>query len=108
MIPNQWYAILESNEVKKGRPIGTTRMGEKLVAWRDSQGRITVMADKCPHRGVADRRLRSMPLPRFRIRYIWQLHAGSSQWKECRTSKSIARQNLPNARRARFHLHLVG
>jgi phenylpropionate dioxygenase-like ring-hydroxylating dioxygenase large terminal subunit len=53
MIPNQWYAILESNDVKKGRPIGVTRMGEKLVFWRDTGGKVTVMADKCPHRGVA-------------------------------------------------------
>ncbi len=53
MIPNQWYAILESNEVKKNRPVGVTRMGEKLVAWRDSAGRVTVMADRCPHRGAA-------------------------------------------------------
>jgi phenylpropionate dioxygenase-like ring-hydroxylating dioxygenase large terminal subunit len=53
MIPNQWYAILESSEVKRGKPVGVTRMGEKLVAWRDSQGRVTVMRDLCPHRGVA-------------------------------------------------------
>ena len=53
MIPNQWYAILESKEIKKGHPIGVTRMAEKLVAWRDSSGKITIMADKCPHRGVA-------------------------------------------------------
>jgi phenylpropionate dioxygenase-like ring-hydroxylating dioxygenase large terminal subunit len=53
MIPNQWYAILDSKEVKTGRPVGVTRMGEKLVAWRDSQGRVTVMRDLCPHRGVA-------------------------------------------------------
>ncbi len=53
MIPNQWYAILELSEVKKGKPIGVTRMGEKLVAWRDSQGQVTVMSDLCPHRGVA-------------------------------------------------------
>ena len=53
MIRNQWYAILESNEIKKGRPVGVTRMAEKLVAWRDSSGLLTVMADKCPHRGVA-------------------------------------------------------
>jgi phenylpropionate dioxygenase-like ring-hydroxylating dioxygenase large terminal subunit len=52
MIRNQWYAILESDEVKKGKPIGVTRMGEKLVAWRDRQGKVTLMADKCPHRGV--------------------------------------------------------
>jgi phenylpropionate dioxygenase-like ring-hydroxylating dioxygenase large terminal subunit len=53
MIPNQWYAILESNEIKKGKIIGVTRMGEKLVAWRDAKGELAVMADKCPHRGVA-------------------------------------------------------
>ncbi len=53
MIKNQWYAILESNEVKKGKPVGVTRMAEKLVCWRDRSGKVTVMADKCPHRGVA-------------------------------------------------------
>ena len=53
MIPNQWYVILESNEVKKGKPIGFTRMGEKIVAWRDSNGKLSVMSDLCPHRGVA-------------------------------------------------------
>ena len=53
MIRNQWYAILESTEVRRGKPVGVTRMGEKLVAWRDSQGRVTVMHDQCPHRGVA-------------------------------------------------------
>ncbi len=53
MIPNQWYAILESNEIKKGRIVGVTRMGEKMVAWRNSRGKLSVMADKCPHRGVA-------------------------------------------------------
>ena len=53
MIPNQWYAILDSSEVRRGKPIGVTRMGEKMVAWRNSSGEFAVMADKCPHRGVA-------------------------------------------------------
>lgn len=53
MIPNQWYAILESHEIKRGRAVGVTRMGEKLVAWRDSSGNVTVMSDLCPHRGAA-------------------------------------------------------
>jgi len=52
MILNQWYAILEADEVKKGKPVGVTRMGEKMVAWRDTHGTVTVMSDKCPHRGV--------------------------------------------------------
>jgi phenylpropionate dioxygenase-like ring-hydroxylating dioxygenase large terminal subunit len=53
MIPNQWYAILESNEIKKGKIIGVTRMGEKMAAWRNAKGELSVMVDKCPHRGVA-------------------------------------------------------
>ncbi len=53
MIPNQWYVVLESKEVRRGKPIGVTRMGEKLVFWRDNQGNLACMADQCPHRGVA-------------------------------------------------------
>jgi phenylpropionate dioxygenase-like ring-hydroxylating dioxygenase large terminal subunit len=53
MIPSQWYAILESNEVKPGRPVAVTRLGEKLVLWRDAQGQVTCMHNLCPHRGAA-------------------------------------------------------
>jgi phenylpropionate dioxygenase-like ring-hydroxylating dioxygenase large terminal subunit len=53
MIPNQWYAVLESNEVPAGKPVGVTRMGEKLVFWRDTQGRLVCQRDKCAHRGAA-------------------------------------------------------
>jgi phenylpropionate dioxygenase-like ring-hydroxylating dioxygenase large terminal subunit len=53
MIPNQWYAVLESREVKPGKPVGVTRMGEKMVFWRDRAGRVVAMSDLCPHRGVA-------------------------------------------------------
>jgi len=53
MIPNQWYVVLESSEVKAGRPVGVTRMGEKLVFWRDSQGQVVCQRDLCAHRGVA-------------------------------------------------------
>ena len=30
-----------------------TRLGEKLVLWRDARSQVTCMADLCPHRGVA-------------------------------------------------------
>jgi phenylpropionate dioxygenase-like ring-hydroxylating dioxygenase large terminal subunit len=39
MIPNRWYAILESSEVKVGKPVSVMRMGEKLILWRDAKGR---------------------------------------------------------------------
>ncbi|MBN1888338.1 MAG: aromatic ring-hydroxylating dioxygenase subunit alpha [Thermoflexales bacterium] len=53
MIRNQWYAILESSEVKAGHVVGVTRLAEKLVLWRNSRGELACMADKCPHRGAA-------------------------------------------------------
>ncbi len=53
MIPNQWYAVLESHEVKRGKPVGVTRMGEKMVFWRDQAGKVVAQSDQCPHRGAA-------------------------------------------------------
>jgi phenylpropionate dioxygenase-like ring-hydroxylating dioxygenase large terminal subunit len=45
MIPNQWYAILESNEVKPGRPVTVKRMSERLVLWRNTRGEVACMRD---------------------------------------------------------------
>ena len=53
MIKNQWYVVLESIEVKKGKPLGVTRMGEKLVFWRQADGQVVCMRDQCPHLGAA-------------------------------------------------------
>lgn len=52
MIRNQWYVVLESNEIGK-KPTGVSRLGEKLVFWRDQTGKVHAAADRCPHRGVA-------------------------------------------------------
>jgi phenylpropionate dioxygenase-like ring-hydroxylating dioxygenase large terminal subunit len=51
MIPNQWYILMESKEVKD-KPVGVTRMGEKLVFWRDASGQVSCLRDRCVHRGV--------------------------------------------------------
>jgi phenylpropionate dioxygenase-like ring-hydroxylating dioxygenase large terminal subunit len=51
MIPNQWYVVMDSSQVKD-RPVGVTRMGEKLVFWRDGAGKVSCLRDKCVHRGV--------------------------------------------------------
>mgnify|MGYP000907486351 CR=1 FL=1 len=53
MIKNQWYAVLNSNEVEKGSVKAFKRMGESLVFWRDLVGNIFCFEDRCPHRGVA-------------------------------------------------------
>jgi len=51
MIRNQWYVVLDSSQVKS-KPVGVTRMGEKLVFWRDGQGQPSCLWDRCAHRGV--------------------------------------------------------
>ncbi|MFC1878826.1 Rieske 2Fe-2S domain-containing protein [Chloroflexota bacterium] len=51
MIRNQWYVVLDSIQVGK-KPIGVTRLGEKLVFWRDTNRRVRCAFDRCPHRGV--------------------------------------------------------
>ena len=52
MIWNQWYGILDARQLKKNRPLGVTRMGEKLVLWRCDDGVIGCAADCCAHRGA--------------------------------------------------------
>ena len=52
VIPNQWYAVLESKQIKKGQVIGVTRLGEKLAFWRTQNGDIHCIVDQCIHRGV--------------------------------------------------------
>jgi phenylpropionate dioxygenase-like ring-hydroxylating dioxygenase large terminal subunit len=51
MIPKQWYVVMDSTQVRD-RPVGVVRMGEKLVFWRDSAGKVICLRDKCAHRGV--------------------------------------------------------
>jgi len=52
MIPSQWYVVLSSKQVIE-KPVGVTRLGEKLVFWRDRKGNVACLRDWCIHRGVA-------------------------------------------------------
>ncbi len=46
-----WLPACKSAEVKAdGAPLRLVLLGEKLIAWRDSAGRIGVMDHRCPHR----------------------------------------------------------
>lgn len=51
-IPNQWYAILESSAVPAHKPVGITRLGQRLVLWRDAQRQCIAQDAACPHRGA--------------------------------------------------------
>ena len=49
---NYWYPVLTADQLPADAPVGVTRLGEELVAWRDADGVAHVFADRCAHRGV--------------------------------------------------------
>lgn len=53
MVKNQWYAVMDSKELKFGKPVGATRFSQKLVFWRTEENHVVCMFDKCCHRGAA-------------------------------------------------------
>lgn len=53
MIRDQWYAVLSSGEVRRGKPYGVIRLGERLVFWRNNEGELFCLQDICAHRGAA-------------------------------------------------------
>ncbi len=50
-VRNRWYAIAAGWMVKDS-PVGMTRLGERIVVWRDAEGGVHAMEDRCPHRGA--------------------------------------------------------
>jgi phenylpropionate dioxygenase-like ring-hydroxylating dioxygenase large terminal subunit len=52
VIPDQWYPILEVEELRPGRPLGLIRLGRDLVLWRDDAGRVACFPDRCSHRAA--------------------------------------------------------
>ncbi|MDP2965108.1 MAG: Rieske 2Fe-2S domain-containing protein [Pelolinea sp.] len=45
MIPNQWYAVLDSKQLIKSNPLGIRRFGENLLMWRAEDGQVTCLQD---------------------------------------------------------------
>jgi phenylpropionate dioxygenase-like ring-hydroxylating dioxygenase large terminal subunit len=49
-----WIPAMRSTElVPDGQPLRLKLLGEKLIAFRDSSGRVGVMDHRCPHRGAS-------------------------------------------------------
>lgn len=46
-----WYPIAPSWQVKDN-PVGITRLGENMAVWRDGEGKVHAIEDRCPHRGA--------------------------------------------------------
>jgi phenylpropionate dioxygenase-like ring-hydroxylating dioxygenase large terminal subunit len=48
---NRWWCIGPSTMIED-KPVGLTRLGDKLVAWRDASGKVNLVEDRCPHRAA--------------------------------------------------------
>ena len=46
-------AVLSSELASDGAPVRLMLLGEKLIAFRDSSGKVGVMDHRCPHRGAS-------------------------------------------------------
>jgi len=51
-LQDRWYVIADATELRTGKPLALRRFGEEIVLWRDAQGRVAGLPDRCPHRGV--------------------------------------------------------
>ena len=51
-IRDQWYVIAFSHEVQPGRPFARKCMDEPIVLFRDTDGQVAALYDRCPHRAV--------------------------------------------------------
>ncbi len=48
---NQWYVVARSTEVKE-KPLDITFWHQSIVLYRDTQGKVHALEDRCPHRQV--------------------------------------------------------
>lgn len=50
-LKSAWYVAARSGELQD-KPLGRTICGERMVFWRNEQGRVAAVHDFCPHRGA--------------------------------------------------------
>lgn len=48
---NRWWPVAASWMLTE-KPMGLTRLGEKIALWRDKDGAVHCIEDRCPHRGA--------------------------------------------------------
>jgi phenylpropionate dioxygenase-like ring-hydroxylating dioxygenase large terminal subunit len=53
MIRNQWYAIFPSRKLPKKGMTALTRLGERLLLWRNHDRSVNCIYDRCVHRGAS-------------------------------------------------------
>ena len=51
-IPNGWYAVAQSSELRRERIVERTYFGREWVLWRTASGRAVMQDAYCPHLGA--------------------------------------------------------
>jgi len=88
-----WYPICQSEHVKD-RPVGLQRLGQDVVLWRDSRGRIHAHDDRCLHRG-AKLSLGKVTNDTLRCAYHGWCYDGAGQCVSIPTSKTAESKLAP-------------
>jgi phenylpropionate dioxygenase-like ring-hydroxylating dioxygenase large terminal subunit len=52
MLRNAWYYALPSSDIRSGRVVHRTMLGEPVLIGRDADGSVFALKDTCPHRGT--------------------------------------------------------
>lgn len=52
ILPNCWYPIAASADLRRDRPLALERLGQRFVAWRDATGEPALLPAACRHRGA--------------------------------------------------------
>lgn len=50
LLRNVWYVAAWDHEVEPERPFARTLLGERVVLFRNGQGEVQALLDRCPHR----------------------------------------------------------
>lgn len=49
--PNHWYVVAQSSEIKD-KPVSVVLWKNNIVLYRDTQGKVNALENRCPHRHV--------------------------------------------------------
>lgn len=97
-LKNYWYPLVLSSEVSVDKPHSTYLLGDPLVLFRDSNGRVICLHDACPHQGA--------PLSMGKVKdgnlecayHGWQFGEGGA----CKKIPSIYDTKIPKNSTCRF------
>lgn len=52
LLRRYWYPVAAESELRNQPIKAVTLLGERLVLFRDAQGRLGLLPERCPHRGT--------------------------------------------------------